>query len=526
MAGLNIVLSNISTETGNMTLDDLAAYDPYFSKLPASVAALVVLSAVAILLCIPTLVWHAKNRNVPAALMVAWIILADIFNVTNALLWPTDNVTTWYDGQGFCDVQIKLDLMGQMGLVGCLVCIMRALAEALNTDRTRLMPSASQRRRERFLTVLYCAALPLFMCVAHFVVQPNRYYIFALSGCVPSYSDAWLSVLLVHLWMPAVGLVAGWYAALVLVRLRRYRREFAAVLRSAASGMNRARFLRLFANALVFLVVYLPLQFFMLARNVGAAPITAWDWGVTHDPARWQTVVVVPAFGTVWPDRWVRASLGYAVFACFGLGADAKALYRQWFRALGFGVVFPSLEKGRGSSGGESGGRSAQGPSKGLRQRRAGNGSDVATESTMSLQLDKIKGKLPFFKAKGAHPSVTRGSTGSSEPSPTLPTNQKERAPETPTTPHTTSPLISSPPQSSSALGRLFGSIKHRFNISALFTKKSPGQHLQSQTEPSTVNTRVIELEQPKPTWKTANEAMQKAEEAKEYEEHIVRVLA
>ena len=524
MAGPTIVLGDASTETGNMTVDDLAAYDPFFSKLPASVGVLVVASALAILLCIPTLVWHAKNRNLPAALMVAWIILADIFNVANALLWPTDNVSTWYDGQGYCDVQVKLDLMGQMGLVGCLVCIMRALAEALNTDRTRLMPSASQRQRERFLVILYCVALPVFICIAHFVVQPNRYYIFALSGCVPSYSDAWLSVLLVHIWMPAVCLVAGYYAALVLIRLRRYRREFAAILVSSASGLNRARFLRLFTNAMVFLVVYLPLQFFMLARNVSSAPITTWDWGVTHDPARWQTVVFVPTFGAVWPDRWVRASLGYAVFACFGLGADAKALYRSWFRALGFGVVFPSLEKGSG--GGESGASGAQGLSNDSRQRRNGLGSEAATESTTSSRLEKIKARLHFFKVKDAQASITHGSDGSSEPSPRMPSDGKESAPATPTTPHTNTLLIPLQPQSTSALACLIASIKHRFDISVLLTKKSHGHQQHSHTEPVTVTNRVIELQQPKPTWKTANEAMQKAEESKEYEEHVVRMLA
>ena len=341
----------VSLVAGNNSLQqDPGSSDPYTSAVSVGAIVLVVLSFFSLVLCAPAFVWHIKNRNLAPASMIFWILLVNVFNIVNPLIWPNDDVSTWWYGQGYCDVEIKLDIASTMGLVGALACVFRSLAMALDTERTRLYQTKSQSRRQAIIEVIFCFGLPLITAAVHFVVQPNRYYIYAIAGCIPSYSDSWLSILLAYLWPPIVCVIASYYGVLVLLRMRKYRREFAGVLAASSSGLNKSRFLRLLLTASILLFICLPLQMYAFSQNV-SYPITALDWAQDHDPLRWQTFIAVQTFGAVYPDRWIRAPLGLPVFLCFGLGPEAKALYRSWLLSLGFGHIFPCLKRREGQTG-------------------------------------------------------------------------------------------------------------------------------------------------------------------------------
>ena len=304
---------------------------------------LVVLSFFTIVLCLPAFAWHIKNRNLAASSMVFWILFVNLFNIINPLIWPSDDIENWWHGQGYCDIAIKLDIAATMGLVGSLACIFRSLATALDSDRVRICLTSAQRRRQALIETLLCFGFPLLIATLHFIVQPNRYYIYAIAGCVPSYSDSWLSIILGYMWPLIIILIAGYYATMVIIRMIKYRRQFASVLSATTSGMTKSRFTRLMLAASILLLACLPVQIYVFVLNM-AYPITGFSWSETHDPARWQTFILVPTAGVVYPDRWIRAPLGLPVFLCFGLGPEAKALYRSWLLTLGFGHFFPSLD--------------------------------------------------------------------------------------------------------------------------------------------------------------------------------------
>ncbi|KAJ5702566.1 Pheromone receptor 1 [Penicillium malachiteum] len=104
-----------------------------------------VLSMIAIFLCIPPLVLHSKNRNYPAAILICWSILLSIFNIINALVWPTDDTSTWWNGAGLCDIEVKFMVASYVAVPGALTCIFRTLAMALDTRRAIVVPSKAQR---------------------------------------------------------------------------------------------------------------------------------------------------------------------------------------------------------------------------------------------------------------------------------------------------------------------------------------------------------------------------------------------
>ncbi|KAI9870902.1 MAG: a-factor receptor [Pleopsidium flavum] len=312
-----------------------------FGLSPAAIA-VPTLSFITLVLCLPPFVWHVKNRNIAASSLVFWIFLDNFFNFINALIWPTDDIASWWNGAGLCDVEVKLMAAATVGLTGSMACIMRNLAQVMDTDRTVLEPSRARRRKEGALNVLFCFGCPVYLMVIHYLVQPNRYYIFAIAGCTTSYDNSWPSIALVFIWPPILCVLAAYYGALVILRLHRYRKEFADILSASGSNLNKSRFMRLFIMSLALIVIFLPVQTYVFYRNL-SFPRIPYSWDAVHG-AEWWQIIMIPTGGVVVFDRWIQIGCGFLVFFFFGLGKDAMKMYRAWLLKMGFGRIFPSLK--------------------------------------------------------------------------------------------------------------------------------------------------------------------------------------
>lgn len=163
-------------------------------------------------LCIPPMIWHASNRNWGASSLVAYVMYSDLINVLNALIWPTDDVDSWWDGAIFCDLQVKLSLATQVGMPGALLCIFRSLALVMEVNKATLIPSRAERLRNKAVDVFFCIGLPAIAMFMHFVVQGTRYYIFAIAGCNPSMDESWPSYVFLG-WPPIICIVAAVYCS-------------------------------------------------------------------------------------------------------------------------------------------------------------------------------------------------------------------------------------------------------------------------------------------------------------------------
>jgi len=135
---------------------------------------------------------------------------------------------------------------------------------------------------------------------------------------------------------------------MVIIRLHKYRREFADILSSSGSNLTKSRFMRLFLIALIFIIVCLPVQLYVFYRNC-AVPHLPYSWDLVHSPEWWH-IFMVPTDGMVPFDRWIWLGCGFLVFFFFGLGKDATKMYRRWLIKLGFGRIFPTLKEHVGAS--------------------------------------------------------------------------------------------------------------------------------------------------------------------------------
>lgn len=171
------------------------------------------LTFLTILLSVTPFVWHVKNRNLAASSLIFWIVLDNIFYFVNALIWSNDDMDSWWRGYGLCDLEVKLQVAVTIGIPASLVCIMRNLARVLDTDRTIVQPTPAQRTRQNVIESLLCFGVPIYMTIIHYVVQNVRYYIFAISGCVPGFDNSWPTVVLIEIWSPFFSVVAVYYSS-------------------------------------------------------------------------------------------------------------------------------------------------------------------------------------------------------------------------------------------------------------------------------------------------------------------------
>ncbi|MCJ1351119.1 MAG: a-factor receptor [Icmadophila ericetorum] len=320
------------------------------------------LSIIAIIICILPFIFHIKQRNFPAICLVFWIILINIFNFVNALLWPTDNIESWWNGVGWCDIQVKLVIGSTLGIPGAVASIMRRLVRALDTDNTVLMASERQRRIDLIVNILLCVCLPVYGIVIHYIIQPTRYYIFAVSGCIQSFDNSWPTIVLYYVWPTIICLIASYYcgkhhsiqvhlleanalAAIVIYRIQKYSTNFGSIIESSATKLSKNRFLRLLGVAMSILLIFLPSEAYILYKNA-EFPLETYSWAAIHG-SEWGTIIEEPSSGTVIFDRWIRIAAGFLIFFSFGLGNEATSIYRRWLIKFGFAKIFPSLGRPR-----------------------------------------------------------------------------------------------------------------------------------------------------------------------------------
>ena len=176
------------------------------------------LAFITLIIDIHPFIWHIRNRNLAASSLVFWVIIANIMNFINPLIWPTDNIQDWWHGEILCDVEIKILMASNFGVIGSMACIMRNLAKALDTEQNVLSLHKSHRHRQTIVDCLFCFGGPIYVMLIHYIVQPNRYYIFAISGCTSSFDNSWPKLALVFIWPPIICLIDAYYSGTCTLR--------------------------------------------------------------------------------------------------------------------------------------------------------------------------------------------------------------------------------------------------------------------------------------------------------------------
>jgi pheromone a factor receptor len=164
------------------------------------------------ILCLAPLIWHFRQGNIAAGSLILWCLMINFFNSINALIWPRDNYLAWWDGNILCDIEVRIQVGAIVGTTASAAMIVRKLARVMDTRSMTVNTSNSSKRREQYLEIAWCWGYPLVLILLYYIVQPVRYMIYSIQGCMFAYETSWPSVVLSFMWAPITTLVAAVYA--------------------------------------------------------------------------------------------------------------------------------------------------------------------------------------------------------------------------------------------------------------------------------------------------------------------------
>ncbi|KAG4302693.1 hypothetical protein PCANB_001099 [Pneumocystis canis] len=284
------------------------------------------------LLCsfIPS-IWHWKYRNVAPLCLIFWIFITNLICFLNTIIW-FNGIKTRHTGYIYCDIAVKLTLGSISGQQGAVAAISHYLSKVMKPLRSSLQTKVI-RRRQMIQDLLMSFACPVVIMCLHYIVQSARYVIDGVNGCVPWSDQSWPTVVIVLIWPPILGSISAYYSVKVIFLCIKKQRQFQTILKDSKSSLTPSRFIRLIGISSLLIMVYLPLNIYILYTNVSQiiqAKIK-YSWTSVH---KWNQDIVFIKNDNISFNRWLIPSNGVVIFIFFGMGSDAVIMYKEMARKL------------------------------------------------------------------------------------------------------------------------------------------------------------------------------------------------
>ncbi|KAK8139183.1 hypothetical protein PG984_002563 [Apiospora sp. TS-2023a] len=305
-------------------------------------------------------------QNQTAAIFIVGVVISNVFTVINSLLWRNDYWGSWWDGQGWCDLQVWLAAPLDTIYAAAIFAIMRHLAQQVGMMRVTTL-SPQEKRRRNLIQALIIFPIPLVQLAFTWFDLGQRYIIGTLVGCSATYDNSWPKIF-VYIIPPVIfALGSVPYAFLTWKRYRAISMASAAALStnsSAASRANRTR-RRLYQMSMSILVPYVPvmLAFFVFDINE-TMPLQPYDYYRIHytdEPYPWDSIVLVPSWLVPFAamnQPWIPILTTTLIVLFFGMTQDAKDMYRRYALAVRLDKCWPALRDKGGPNGRRNGGSS------------------------------------------------------------------------------------------------------------------------------------------------------------------------
>nr|ALS87617.1 pheromone receptor 1 [Ustilago esculenta]QBH70111.1 pheromone receptor a1 [Ustilago esculenta] len=303
------------------------------------------LSLLASVLVFMPLAWHVKSRNVGTIVLSIWLILGNLDNFINSMVWWN---TTANKAPGFCEISIRLRHALFVAIPASNLVIARKLESIASTRQVRA--SAADRKKSVIIDLLISVGVPVIYVSLMIVNQSNRYGIVEEAGCWPILVPSWVWVLLVAVPVVLISLCSAVYSVVAFRWFWIRRRQFQAVLASSASTINKSRYVRLLMLTAIDMLLFFPVYVGAIATEIKHAITTPYgSWSSVH--SGFSQVLSFPAAAIEMQSSFRRNLIlsrlvcplsAYIFFAMFGLGLEARQGYKNAFGRL---LVFFKLRK-------------------------------------------------------------------------------------------------------------------------------------------------------------------------------------
>ncbi|KKA28697.1 hypothetical protein TD95_003429 [Thielaviopsis punctulata] len=301
--------------------------------------------------CIVPLRLLYRNGEFAAVVCIIAIMILTVFFVLNALIWHNQDTSTWWNGVGYCDMNIYLTTACQMSAVGSVFAIMRNLS--ININVLRASPLTHRERKQKNLVQALIIFVPVLIQLGWlYPITTERYSIMPLTGCYARTDPSWPVMFFI---VPEAVYPIGTaiYAVLIYVNFRKIRKSNSAISNSSnpiVCTRNDRASRRLYLMSLSILIPYLPCALYVVASNLRAIiPFREYDFKKLHgvgELGTWNTVIYfVDEWALSFPMNycWVYPLFALPIFLFFGLSTDAINEYRVALVKCGFAKIWPGL---------------------------------------------------------------------------------------------------------------------------------------------------------------------------------------
>lgn len=313
-----------------------------------------------------------RNRELAGAAMVTATAILNFYYGINSIIWPNNDVKTWFKGYGWCDIQLVLWMPLQTMNAAAICAVMQNITNQVSLMRASGL-TGHEKRRKHIVQALIIFPVPALQAILYYFTIGMRYNISGVIGCQAVFQNNWVFLVFLLLPCPIFAVAAAYFAGkstrLALLRLAeitnhnlialtwwRYRQIDAACRRSLYDSGNRgaqgrsARTRRkLYFMALTIVAPYCPMQLVFLFNNLRVG----WPWSRTYDLAQlhapgWDAIDFSPSTAVSFVSMYINYIVFLEVvvfFIFFGGTKDAHEMYRKDLRALGLGKLFPRLNE-------------------------------------------------------------------------------------------------------------------------------------------------------------------------------------
>ncbi|KAK4163405.1 putative pheromone receptor [Cladorrhinum sp. PSN259] len=296
-----------------------------------------------------------RNGEFSGMMLCAITMILNFLTIVNSLIWPNDNVSTWFAGYGWCDMQAYLLFPLSTAFNICLFEVMRGLAAKCAVDRVTSLNS-HERKRHRVISAFVIFTVPFIQLVLTYPLAVGRYNISTLVGCGVYYMPNWLFLIFYVLPTPIFITGSAIMAGLTFYRYRKIESATKKIIMSqdsvAAARQGRVR-KKLYFTTLSCIVVVLPLCLTLFVRNIMAG--MPWDKPFDFDSFHFGPDPFNSKFISFTTSdmmhfeqlttAYIPEISGLVLFVPFGTTIEALNAYRKVLLLFGLGYLFPQLRQ-------------------------------------------------------------------------------------------------------------------------------------------------------------------------------------
>lgn len=144
--------------------------------------------------------------------MVAAMALLNFYYAVNAMIWHDDNIGSWSEGYGWCDVQLVSWIPLETLNAAAIYAIIHNIANQVSLTRATGL-EGQEKRRKQISQALIIFPVPLLQVVLYYFVIPMRYNISGVVGCQAVFEANWVFLVFFVLPCPLFAVAAAGFAS-------------------------------------------------------------------------------------------------------------------------------------------------------------------------------------------------------------------------------------------------------------------------------------------------------------------------